>query len=167
MTSAIGRLQADGERCSVRFERRYVVAPAELWEALTEPGRLRRWLGDAVRFDRAVGGRIELRLGDDESQRVEGAILAFDPPRLLEYEWRWPGEGDSVVRFELAAAGDGTLLVLDHRRLPPSAATGYGAGWHAHLDGLELSFRGEEQSWDDRFAELLPVYRGQAAAVSP
>ena len=70
--------------------------PEEVWAALTEPERLRGWLGEAVRFDRVAGGRVDFRLGDDESQQVQGTILAFEPPRLLEYEWHWPGEDQSV-----------------------------------------------------------------------
>ena len=56
----------------------------------------------------------------------------------------------------------GTLLVLDHRQLPPNQAAGYGAGWQAHLDGLAgLDLAG----WDARFAEFLPGYREQLAAL--
>jgi len=160
-----GRLSGDGERRRVRFQRRYGVPPEELWAALTEPGRLQDWLGEAARFDHAAGGRVDFRLGEDESQRVRGAILAFEAPRLLEYEWHWPGEDESVVRFELAADGAGTRLALDHRALPTAAAAGYGAGWHAYLDRLELLFEGRRLDWEERVGALLPAYREQAAAL--
>jgi uncharacterized protein YndB with AHSA1/START domain len=134
---------------TVRLERRFDASPEELWAALTEPEQLRGWLGPAKLAD----GRVELVLGEADDQRVEGRLLVVDPPRVLEYEWRWPGETDSVVRFELRADGDGTLLVLDHRLLPAAAARGYDAGWRAYLDRLESLLAGDAvPSWDERFA---------------
>jgi uncharacterized protein YndB with AHSA1/START domain len=158
-----GVLRADGERRSVRFERRYGATQAELWSALTEPEQLRGWLAEAT-FEPREGGSVEVRFGARDAETVRGRVLKFDPPRLLEYEWHWPGEDESVVRFELVPESDGTLLVLDHRRLPVEAAAGYSAGWHAHLDKLESLFGGVQTSWDERFAQLLPTYRQRAAA---
>lgn len=155
----LGVVRAEGDRRSVRFERHYRATPEELWAALTEPEQLRGWLGEARIFEPRVGGRVGLQLGEGEEQAVGGTVLACEPQRLLEYEWRWPGEHESVLRLELRADGDGTLLVLDHRLLPATAATGYAAGWHAYLDLLALELEGTHGDWGERFAELLPAYR--------
>lgn len=152
-----GSLRADGDRCAVRFERLYDFTPAELWSALTDPQRLRRWLADTPRFENRVGGRITIAFDDGTT---EGRVLTWDEPRLLEYEWRFPGEDESVVRFELHPQEAGTLLVLDHRRLGRSSGTGYAAGWHAHLDALADEI--ELAAWRQRFEELLPAYRARA-----
>lgn len=159
MTKA-GTLRADGERCAVRFERRYDATPEELWAALTEPEQLAGWLARAPRFDR---DGVDLVFGDGTgAQRASGRVLAWDEPRLLEYEWRFPGEDESVVRFELRPLEHGTLLVLDHRRLGRNAGAGYGAGWHAHLDALERLDAFSDDAWTRRFEELLPAYVAQA-----
>ena len=162
-----GRLRTEGDRCGVRFERRYDASPEELWSALTEPDRLRRWLADVAELDLRVGGRFLLRWQEsDGTQETDGTILALDPGRLIELNWTYPGEPDSVARFELRPDGDGTILVLDHRGLPPGSIAGYGAGWHSHLDSLAAHLSGGQADWSARFEELGPTYERQAEAVT-
>lgn len=151
-----GTLRADGDRCGVRIERLYDYTPEELWAALTDPRQLTGWLAPVTAFDARVGGRIALDFADGGA--VEGEIVALEPARMLEYTWRFTGEDESVVRFEIEPRERGTLLVLDHRRLGREHGAGYGAGWEAHLDRLQ----DRRVEWERRFAELLPVYRAQA-----
>ena len=153
-----GRLRADDDRCAVHFERLYDFTPAELWSALTDPDRLARWLALAEVVPGA-GGSVKLGFEDGAT---EGTILTWDEPRVLEYEWRFSGEDESVVRFELLPQEFGTLLVLDHRRLGRAAGTGYAAGWHAHLDALGELYEFSDETWTRRFEELLPEYKTQA-----
>jgi uncharacterized protein YndB with AHSA1/START domain len=160
----MGLLQVDGERRSLRFERLYAATLGELWAALTEPEQLRGWLAEAV-FEKREGGAVRLQFAPSDEETVRGRVLAYDPPHLLEYEWHWPGEGESIVRFELAASESGVLLALEHRLLPAESAAGYGAGWHAHLDRLEGLLEDHETSWDERYSELLPAYREHAAQL--
>ena len=155
-TADVGALRNDEERCAVRFERLYDFTPAELWSAITDPARLGRWLAQA-QVDPGVGGHV--RLAFDEG-RTEGRILTWDEPRVVEYEWCFDGEDESIVRFELRPQEFGTLLVLDHRRLGRTAGMGYAAGWHAHLDVLAGAIALEV--WQQRFEDLLPTYRLQA-----
>jgi uncharacterized protein YndB with AHSA1/START domain len=161
-----GLLRLDGSARAVRFERVLAGGPEEVWSALTEPARLRRWLAEAE-LDLREGGAVSFRFGDTPDQHVTGRVLAVDEPRLLEYEWTWPGQTESVVRWELSADGaGGTRVVLDHRRLPADAATGYGAGWHAYLDLLEAHLGGEESAdWGELVAARLDAYQGQARAL--
>lgn len=153
-TAEAGVLRNDDERCAVRFQRLYDFTPAELWSALTDPAQLARWLARSPRFD---GERVELAFEDG---LTTGRVLTWDEPNVLEYEWRFPGEEESVVRFELQPQEFGTLLVLDHRRLGRSAGSGYAAGWHAHLDALAGAI--ELDAWEQRFEELRELYRAQA-----
>ena len=155
-----GALRNDGDRCAVRFERLYDFTPAELWSALTDPRRLRRWLADTPRFEGRVGGEVTIVF--DEGT-IEGRVLTWDEPHVLEYEWRFPGEDDSIVRFELEPQEFGTLLVLDHRQLGRSSGVGYSAGWHAHLDALAAAI--DLDAWQARFEELLPSYSAKAGEL--
>jgi uncharacterized protein YndB with AHSA1/START domain len=162
LAQTFGRLREESEgRVAVHFERVYDYRQEELWAALTDPDQLRAWLGDAE-VDLRVGGRIVIRFGDSDEEIARGTIHELDPPRLLEYDWTFLGENDSVLRLELEPRDEGTLLILDHRRLTPSVAVGYSAGWHAHLDRLEALTSGEHVDWDARFAELVPSYRRAA-----
>jgi uncharacterized protein YndB with AHSA1/START domain len=143
------------DRCTITFERRYDASPAEVWAALTEPERLARWLAPAE-----IGDTVRIDFGNDV---VTGRVLVRDEPRVLEYEWRFAGEDESVVRFELLADDEGTLLRLEHRRLGPEHALGYSAGWHAYLDDL---LTGPRSPWEERFAELLPLYRSGSLSAT-
>jgi uncharacterized protein YndB with AHSA1/START domain len=105
--------------CSVRFTRRYAEAPAEVWLALTEPESVGRWL----------------RPGFPVPQ------TEVEPGRVLELEWRPPGEVPSVVRIEVAPDGAGTVLVLDHARVDATRGMGAMRFWRSTLGRLPLEAR--------------------------
>jgi len=158
MTS-LGSLEVDGARRRVRFERRLQAPVEEVWAALTDPARLARWLAPGTVGDQP-GDFVSLDFG--EGGQVTGTVLRVERPHLLEYQWHFDGEGESIVRFALEAEGEGTRLVLEHRSLGADHAVGYAAGWHAHLDALRDETEGGTGSWDERFAAVLPSYREAA-----
>lgn len=158
-----GLLRRDGDRLAVRFERRYATPAADLWDALTAPDRVARWLA-ALTVDARVGGAYRLDFAPDQTTR--GTVLVCEPPRHLRVTWEFTGEPESVVDVVLTPDGDDAVaLVLDHTRLPVDQGAGYGAGWHAHLDGLHALTGGPETAWDSVFGEVLPRYRAQAESV--
>lgn len=171
MLDELGLLTADGRAAQVRFERPLAAPPAEVWSSLTEPSRVARWLG-RLSGDLRVGGAYTLDMADPgaadpAADRATGEVLACDAPHRLLVTWRFPGEDPSEIEARVEARGPGSVLVLEHRRLTRGAARGYGAGWHTFLDHLELLHAGREDEWRDRFAELLPTYRGLLPAVGP
>lgn len=139
------RPESATRRGGVRVQRRYEATAAELWAALTEPESVSRWLGRVVRLEPREGGTYELRFAADPSTTMSGRVRAYEPQRLLELEWRLPGEPDSLVRFELHVEAEGVRLVIDHRGLERAASTAYGAGWQRHLDQLETMFPPKEE----------------------
>ena len=147
---------------TVRFERYYATTPEDLWSSVTEPERLARWLGP-VYGDLVVGGRYELRMGDDvpgSPQNAVGDVLECDAPHRLVLGWLFPGEPESRVTVDIRADGDGAVLVLEHLDLEEAAARGYGGGWHASLDQLDDLVAGRAvRDWDGLFAAALPRYR--------
>jgi uncharacterized protein YndB with AHSA1/START domain len=124
-----------GTACEVRFTRYYDAAPDDVWAALTEPHSLARWLARPGAIDLSPGGPFELRLQSDET--LEARVRAVEPARLLELDWAPPGEEPSIVRFELNRDGDGTVLVLDHRRIDARIGMRYMARWWPHLERLD------------------------------
>jgi uncharacterized protein YndB with AHSA1/START domain len=161
-----GTLRPDDGRCAVRFERLYDATPDELWRALTDAEQLRGWMANTVRIDPRPGGVFEFRFGDADTEWAAGSVEAAEPPRLLELRWTFPGEPQSVVRFEIEPREPGALLILDHRRLALASGASYSAGWHAHLDLLDaVVTRSEAPDWADRYAELRPEYDRQAVTL--
>ena len=146
---------------AVEFERILDAAVDVVWALLTTPEGLRRWLAPA-HIDLRFGGDVNIDFGDDGV--AGGEILDLVPHSVLEYRWRFTGEPDSVVRFELEIIDPGTTrLRLRHRMLPSDQAIGYGAGWHAHLDQLEAVAAGREPiESEGRFAQVLPRYTNAA-----
>jgi hypothetical protein len=83
----------------------------------------------------------------------------WDPPRTLEHEWDQSIVGKTVVRYDLAPDGDGTILRLSHRLLDPHTASGYIPGQHAYLDRLEALLEGAAlPDWMQRYGEVKTAY---------
>jgi len=149
----------------VRFVRRYAASAEELWAALTREDQLGRWLGAQVSIQPKVGGVILLRWPGGE--RMNGAILRCEPPRLLEYSWQEnQDEPESTVTFEISSDGSGAVLVLEHRRLDPRSVVGFAAGWHGHLDALAALLCGGTYDLAGSYERLRPVYEARVDSSS-
>jgi uncharacterized protein YndB with AHSA1/START domain len=123
--------------CEVRLTRHYRAAPDEVWAALTDPDSLGRWLAAPVEIDLHSGGSFRLQLSERET--MDGRVRAVEPPRTLELDWIRAGEEPSVIRFDLRPEGEGTVLVLDHRRIEAEIGMRYAAVWERrllHLDAV-------------------------------
>jgi uncharacterized protein YndB with AHSA1/START domain len=104
--------------CALRLTRYYAAAPDAVWAALAEPASRARWLGP-------IAGTLD------------ACVRAAEPARFLELDWSPPGEPPSVVRFELRADGEGTKLVLDHRRIDARLGMRAMRLWESHLARLD------------------------------
>jgi len=114
--------------CAVRLTRRYTASPSEVWDALTDRESLGRWLASVVDVQLVTGGAFVLALPGDGG-RIEARVRELEAERVLELDWSHAEEERSVVRFELESDGDGTLLVLDHRRIDEPVGMAYISRW--------------------------------------
>jgi uncharacterized protein YndB with AHSA1/START domain len=160
-----GRMSVDAEGVTLVFERILHHAPERVWDAISTPEGLREWLMcTQVAIDGRPGGSIEMVSGAG-GYHSTGRILAWDPPRLLEYEWKvapvpeMPLGEDAVFRYELAPRNAGTLLTVTYRRITPQTARGFLPGLHAFLDRLQAQLDGDPlPDWMVRFGELRDHY---------
>ncbi|HEX8743631.1 MAG TPA: SRPBCC family protein [Thermoleophilaceae bacterium] len=172
MTTADGTLEKrDDGRAVIRFERTIAHPPERVWAAITEPGEMIGWWGEAD-VDLRDGGRFDVRwLNTDEegnSAHMHGTITRLDPPRLIEVG----GDVHGTLRFELEPAGDGATLLrfTSTLELPEEFRTKVLAGWHTHLDALATVLDGgsvdleniQREGWED--AHDAYVERDGAAA---
>ena len=125
--------------CTVRLTRRYDASPEEVWGALTEPQSIARWLARPRAIELTAGGAFELELPD--ASVIAGGVRELEPGRVLELDWQYGGEDASIVRFELAEDGDGTLLVLDHRQINEVIGMTYISRWEGLLARFEREVR--------------------------
>ena len=161
----LGTLRSADGRGIVRMEDRFDTDIDDLWSALTEPGRLARWIGD-VEGDLRLGGEFRARFfasGWEGTGRVE----ACDPPRRLLLLTEQPGQsGEHAIEVTLATDGDQTILVWEERGMPLDQLAAYGAGIQVHVEDLAAHIAGRERGdADTRWGELLPAYQDLATNV--
>lgn len=136
-------LTGSRERPVVTLARRYAAPPRDVWDALTDPVRLTRWLG-AVERDALDPDRVTVRVADAPDSPAEARVRSCVPPETLLLDWEWDTEEPSVVAVTLRADGEGTFLTLEHRLGEPDHAADYGGGWEQHLGALVALFGGEQ-----------------------
>ena len=128
-----------GEVVGVLLQRRYGAAVEDVWDAVTDPDRLKRWFMP-ISGDLRVGGTFQLE------GNAGGEILRCEPPRLLKVTFGGP---TSLVELRLTAEGeDGTALEMEHTVPIEMAGSGAGAlfvgpGWDGMLLALALFLQGE------------------------
>jgi uncharacterized protein YndB with AHSA1/START domain len=128
-----------GERVSVLLRRSYDAPIGDVWDAVTQPDRIKRWLMP-ISVELRVGGSFQLE------GNAGGEILTCEPPRLLRVTFGGP---ISIVEVRLTSQGDrDTVLELEHTVPIEMAQSGAGAlyvgpGWDGALMGLGLFLRGE------------------------
>lgn len=135
------QLPADGsgERVSVLLRRNYDAPIGDVWDAVTQPDRIKRWFMP-ISGELRVGGSFQLE------GNAGGDILACEPPRLLRVTFGGP---TSVVEVRLSPQGEGgATLELEHTVPIEMAQSGAGAlyvgpGWDGALMGLDMFLRGE------------------------
>jgi uncharacterized protein YndB with AHSA1/START domain len=154
-----GELLIDGEHAVISFVRHLPYPIDAVWSAIADPDQRAEWFG-ATTID---GGVIDMVPSEppvpDRQKRMTGKILVWDPPHVLEHEWKQAIVEDSVVRYELSRDGEGTLLRFSHRGLSVRNAKGFTPGTHAYLDRLEAYLSGAEvPGWSARYQEVAPDY---------
>jgi uncharacterized protein YndB with AHSA1/START domain len=133
------RPAGDGEVISVLVRREYDAPVDDVWEAVTDPVRVKRWFLP-LSGDLRVGGAFQLE------GNAGGEILECRPPRRLRVTFGGP---ESLVELRLTAQGDEqTALELEHTVPIAFAGSGAGAlfvgpGWDGGFLALDLYLRGE------------------------
>jgi uncharacterized protein YndB with AHSA1/START domain len=122
-------------------------SPQAVFAAFTEPEQLLRWWGEDGVY-RMTGLERDLRPGGAvryTSTHADGHVFValgtysvVEPPRVLEYTWRYEGgfpiAQETLVRMELMPRDGGTHLRLIHAGFPDQAsAEMHGANWERVL----------------------------------
>ncbi len=138
MTREVGKRDVDGkEAVVVAASRSYDTSVEDLWDAVTNPERIPRWLAP-ISGDLKLGGRYAIE------GNATGTVTRCSPPTELALTWEFAGTTSWVeVRLEADKRG-GTVLRLEHIYHPwaqfedqygPGAG---GVGWEISLAGLDL-----------------------------
>jgi uncharacterized protein YndB with AHSA1/START domain len=136
---------------NLALSRRIAAAPAQVFEAWTDPGLMREWWGpegcETVELlaEPRPGGKYRwLVTGPDGGRMaVRGEFREVEPNQKIVFTWSWDGDEqwenhDSVVTVTFQEATGGTDLRLAHEHLPSeSSRANHEEGWNSALDKLE------------------------------
>ena len=129
---------ADGEEIAVLIRRSYDAPNTDVWDALTDPERVKRWFYP-ISGDLRAGGTFQLE------GNAGGDIVRCEPPRLLRVTFGGP---TSLVELRLSSEGeDRTVLELEHTVPIAMAMNGAGSlytgpGWDGAFVSLDLYLHG-------------------------
>jgi len=169
-TRILGSLRSAEGHGVVRMEDRFDADIEDLWSALTDPGRLGRWMGE-VDGDLRLGGEFRFHFFASGSEGT-GRVDACEAPRRLLVTLRdaspQPGQPEEeVIEVTLADDGGQSLLAWETRGMSTDLLAAYGAGVQIHVEDLAAYLAGRERrDASARWYELLPAYRDLAANIS-
>ncbi len=165
-----GVLERTADGGVIRFERHLAYPVDDVWDAITNPGRLAEWwlpFEADVAVDLREGGEmVYAGKPDGEPVTMTCTILRLEPPRLLEHTHPAPG---SRMRWELEEVDTGCILRLSHVVADVGEAIDncYLVGLQTSLTRLEPCLAGRPEPWDwDAFARARAHYAGVGLAAA-
>ena len=133
---------------SLTIRRRFNAAPEKVFNAWTDPEKVKRWMGPgAVEVlhadsDPRTGGhyRWVMKSPGGEEHDVSGIYREVIPNEKLVFTWTWKStpERESLVTLTFKKDGDGTLMTLIHEQFfDDEARDRHKQGWTGAMEKLE------------------------------
>lgn len=135
----------------LQLQRIFPVSPETLFDWVTTPDKLLKWWGPEgvsipehnLDLSRTGPWHSVMQNSDGQRFHVSGQVTHVDVPKSVGFTWAWHDEdgsrgAESHVTFTVAAAGDGAMLLIDHRDLDgDEIAVRHEEGWTSTLRKLE------------------------------
>ncbi len=106
-------------------------SPLEIFQAWLDAAAHAAFTGASATSDPTIGGAFPAWDG-----YIQGTHLALDVGRRIRQAWRtteFPeGAESSIVEIVLAPTAGGTLVTLNHDRIPAGQAASYLSGWKTY-----------------------------------
>lgn len=149
----------------LEFHEVYDTDPEDLWQAITSPARLGRWMAE-YRGEFRLGGRWQA-FGRGGAVYCDGEVTSCDRPHGFTTTWTVVGEQPTVVTVILEPDGARTRLHLRHEHV---TRLDQGPGWHAYLEALARHLarpdaERDREAWVRRYDELEPAYAERFAEL--
>lgn len=148
------RVDFSKARGNVRLDIDIIASAEKIFQSLTVPQEMDKWLSEKAEVELKVGGRYSFGWTIIvDGKKVPGGpttITEIIPNRRLVHGWYWPGEdtGSTEVTWQLESRGKKTVVQLKHTGFVADRdGTDYYQGWSAFLCRLKyLLERGK--SWE-------------------
>lgn len=136
---------------TIVVQRNFNAPVQKVWQAITSLEQMKRWYFNTLQaFEPVPGFETQFDVHHEGKTFVHiWKVTEVIPMKKIAYEWKYGGyPGNSLVSFELAAAGDTTSLTLTHSGIesfmpvayPESAAINFTEGWTAFIGTLLKDF---------------------------
>ena len=134
----------------VEVETRVKASPETLWDFLTEPEMMARWMGRANDLDPRPGGVYRVEVSDQV--KAAGEYLELEPHSRILLTFGWEGHpvspGSTKVEITLEPDGEETIVRLRHSDLPADEREIHADGWRHYLERLSMAGAGEDPGPD-------------------
>jgi uncharacterized protein YndB with AHSA1/START domain len=165
MEDELGELVSADDAWRVVFTRRFAHPLEKVWRAITEPEHLAAWFPDTLEGDIGPGARLRFVVATGDA--FDGEVRLFEPPNVLELRW-----GDDIVRIDLVADGDVTVMTFADTIRELGKAARDAAGWHECLARLRAEIDGTLRPPDGAVWRVVhPRYQdafgSAASAIGP
>jgi len=133
---------------SLTIKHRFNAPPEKVFQAWTDPEKVKRWMGPgevkvlAANGDLRSGGRYRwlMRTPDNEEHDVSGVYREVIPNKKLVFTWAWKTtpERESLVTVTFKQDGSGTIMTLTHEQFfDEDARDRHQYGWNGAIEKLD------------------------------
>ncbi len=142
----------------VHVEHDYQTSAIDLWEAITSPARLARWVAQ-VSGDLRPGGTFVAAFTSGWSG--PGVVATCEPPHRLMVRMAPGTDEATTIEATITAAEEGVRLVVEEHGNAEDEVPAHVAGWRIHLEDLAIALSGATPPpWEPRWrAELASAAR--------
>ena len=136
---------------SLAIKRRFNASPAKVFQAWTDPEKVKRWMGPGeikavhAECDARAGGRYRwvMLTPSGEQHDVSGVYRKVVANEKLVFSWAWKStpESESLVTVTFKPDGEGTLMTLTHEQFfDEDARDRHQHGWNGAMEKFEKLF---------------------------
>ncbi|WP_323961377.1 hypothetical protein GC088_05990 [Arthrobacter sp. JZ12] len=153
----LGRIERLSDGYALAFDRQFDYPRSYIWNLLTEPAKVRLWLGELA-SEWELGKEYSLDLGAGAST---GTVLQLNPPTSLQISWEDALGLESILEWRVLECDGGTLLQFQARSETPDFLTEGAAGWQQILAALDDVAAGRDPQPSGDWAALRDAYAAE------
>ena len=139
-----GRIEKLTDGYAVAFDRQFDYPTAHIWDILTNPVKVSRWLGQ-VTPGWQLGKEYTL---DMQGGSSSGTVLQLEPRSSLQITWEDELGLESVLEWQVLESSGGALLLFRSRTDTPDFLAEGSAGWQGILNSFASVAAGRDPEPD-------------------